>query len=319
MTIRVGRWQVWTADGETMSPAAWLEAVDRLQAHGSSLHRSKHADTYRWTRAEGDVYVKVYRRYRRWTALKDWFRPAKAENVRRVSADLTALGFLVPRVVAMATEHGVLGPGRSWCATAALVGEPIADRLGMLAQAVESTMPARAVESTTRAPAVDPPAPARAVEATTLGPGRDRTTLRAKRGLLATLGREIAGLHIRGVVPGDLVPANVWIAIADGDLRIAFLDHDRTRIGRAPVPWHRGRRNLVQLNRVVLTGIGLTDRLRVYRAYVGARGWTRADADRRLGWIVAKTIVRRLAERGTPSTAAGSGFRALMRAERVPR
>ena len=59
----------------------WLEAVERLSAGGGSLHRSKHADTYRWTRPEGAIYVKVYRRYRRWTALKDWFRPSKAANV----------------------------------------------------------------------------------------------------------------------------------------------------------------------------------------------------------------------------------------------
>lgn len=297
MTARIGHWQVWTAADETVSAAVWLDTVDRLQAERGSLHRSKHADTYRWTRAEGDVYVKVYRRYRRWTALKDWFRPTKAENLRRASAELGALGFLVPRVVAMGIERRRLGAGRSWCATAALAGEPIADRIATLAC----------------------PDAAGPDDAAGDRMARDRTALRAKRGLLGNLGREVAALHARGVVAGDLVPANVWIAIADGELRIAFLDHDRTRIGRAPVPWGRARRNLVQLNRVVLPGVGVTDRLRVYRAYAAARGWPRADADRRLGWVVAKTIARRLAERGTPPAAAAAGFRALMRADRGTR
>ena len=238
----------------------WVSAVERLIAGGASLHRSKHADTYRWARPGGDVYVKVYRRYRRWTAFKDWFRRSKAENVRRVSAALAARGFLVPTVLAVGEERGVLGVRRSWCATAALGGEPIATRVAALARTA------------------------------------DATTLRAKRGLLDTLGREIARLHRDGVVAGDLVPANVWIALAAAELRIAFLDHDRTRIAAAPAPWRRTRRNLVQLNRIVLHGVTTTDRLRVYRAYAAAQGWSAADARSRLPWIVARTLVR-----GVPS------------------
>jgi tRNA A-37 threonylcarbamoyl transferase component Bud32 len=256
----------------------WVTAVERLIAGGASLHRSKHADTYRWTRPGGDVYVKVYRRYRRWTALKDWFRPSKAENVRRVSAELAARGFLVPTVLAVGEERGMLGVRRSWCATAALGGEPIATRIAALAH------------------------------------GTDATTLRAKRGLLDTLGREIARLHHDGVVAGDLVPANVWIALAAAELRIAFLDHDRTRIASAPAPWQRARRNLVQLNRLVLHGVTTTDRLRVYRAYAAAQGWPAPDARARLPWIVAKTIARRRAERGGVPIPANADFRTVMRA-----
>ena len=272
---RVGRWRVWSS-----TPAAeWVEAVERLLASSASLHRSKHADTYRWTRSGGDVYVKVYRRYRRWTALKDWFRPSKAENVRRVSAALTAKGFLVPRVLAVGEERGRLGVRRSWCATAALGGEPIAARIAALGV-----------------------------------PGQ-HTTLRAKRGVLAALGREVAQLHRTGVVAGDLVPANVWIAVAAADLRIAFLDHDRTRLTTTPVRWRWARRNLVQLNRIVLPGVSTTDRLRVYRAYAAEQAWSHSDARRRLPWIVTKTIARRRGERGHASTIPPSAdFRAVMRA-----
>ena len=273
---RVGRWRVWSSD----SAAAWVAAVTRLVAAGASLHRSKHADTYRWTRPGGDVYVKVYRRYRRWTALKDWFRPSKAENVRRLSTALAAGGFLVPEVLAVGEERGLLGLHRSWCATAALGGEPVATRVAELAQA------------------------------------GDATTLRAKRGLLATLGREVARLHRAGIVAGDLVPANVWIALAPAtaELRIAFLDHDRTRAGASPVPWHRARRNLVQLNRIVLRGVTTADRLRVYRAYAAGRGWSALDARRRLPWIVAKTLARRRAEHGHPPIPPNADFRTVMRA-----
>jgi lipopolysaccharide kinase (Kdo/WaaP) family protein len=269
-----GRWRVWAREPIT----DWVSAVERLIAGGASLHRSKHADTYRWARPGGDVYVKVYRRYRRWTALKDWFRASKAANVRRVSAALTARGFLVPTVLAVGEERSAFGVRRSWCATAALGGEPIATRIAALASAA------------------------------------DPTTLRAKRGLLDTLGREIARLHREGVVAGDLVPANVWIALAAAELRIAFLDHDRTRIAATPAPWRRARRNLVQLNRIVLRGVTTTDRLRVYRAYAAAQAWSAPDARGRLPWIVTKTLARRRAEQGGAPIPPDADFRTVMRA-----
>jgi tRNA A-37 threonylcarbamoyl transferase component Bud32 len=277
---RVEGWHVWSSEPMAVPAAVWVETVERLAAGGGSLHRSKHADTYRWARSRGDVYVKIYRRYRRWTAIKDWFRPSKAENVRRVSVALTAAGFLVPRVLAVGEERTALGVRRSWCATAALGGEPIASRIAALALA------------------------------------RDRATLRAKRGMLAMLGREVARLHRSGVVAGDLVPANVWIALAATDVRIAFLDHDRTRIATAPVPWRRARRNLVQLNRVVLPGVTTTDRMRVYRAYTAGRAWSRPAAHQRLPWIVTKTMARRRAERGHATVIPpDADFRAVMRAD----
>jgi hypothetical protein len=282
---RAGRWRVWTRDPGEISTAAWLGAVEALIAGGGSLHRSKHADTYRWTRPEGAIYVKVYRRYRRWTAFKDWFRPSKAANVGRVSAALAARGFLVPEVLAVREERGSATVRRSWCATAALEGEPIADRLaGLAASGPSTTVP------------------------------RDQATmLRAKRGVLDALGREIARLHAAGVVAGDLVPANVWIALLDAELQIAFLDHDRTRVGGGAAPWRTSRRNLVQLNRIVVPGVVATDRLRVWRAYAAARGWSRPEARRRLPWLIAKTIARRRAEQGA-AIPRGAGFRTVMRA-----
>ena len=282
-----GRWRVWTRDPEEISPSAWLAAVEALIARGGSLHRSKHADTYRWTRPEGEIYVKVYRRYRRWTAFKDWFRPSKAANVGRVSAALAARGFLVPEVLAVGEERGRAAARRSWCASAALEGEPIADRLTGLAAPGPSAAVARE-------------------HATTM--------LRAKRGVLDALGREVARLHAAGVVAGDLVPANVWIALLDAELQIAFLDHDRTRVGTRPAAWRTSRRNLVQLNRIVVPGVVATDRLRVWRAYAAARGWSRPDARRRLPWLITKTLARRRAEHGV-TIPRGAGFRTVMRAD----
>jgi hypothetical protein len=147
-----------------------------------------------------------------------------------------------------------------------------------------------------------------------LARANDPATRRAKRALLEALGREVARLHRAGVVAGDLVPANVWIALVAADLRIAFLDHDRTRFTAPPTSWHRARRNLVQLNRVVLAGVTTTDRLRVYRAYATERAWSHAEARRRLPWVAQKTIARRRAERHyEPPIPANADFRTIMR------
>ncbi len=133
--------------------------------------------------------------------------------------------------------------------------------------------------------------------------------------MLAAVGAEVARLHARGFVAGDLVPANVWVCGAPDAARIAFLDHDRTRAGRAPAPWWRARRNLVQLNRVVLSGVTVTDRLRVYRAYARGRAWPWPTARTRLAWIVAKTVERRRRFDHVELPAGRVDFRALMRAD----
>ena len=69
----------------------------------------------------------------------------------------------------------------------------------------------------------------------------------------------------------------------------------------------------MQLNRIVLNGVGATDRLRVYRAYARAHAWSESEARHHLPWIVAKTLARRRAERGA-TIPADADFRSVMRA-----
>jgi hypothetical protein len=132
---------------------------------------------------------------------------------------------------------------------------------------------------------------------------------RAKRRLLRTLGAGVARLHAEGFVHGDLVPPNVRVR----DDALVFLDHDRTRHGRLLV-WWGARRNLVQLGRFVVGGVGTTDRARVLAAYAAGRGLAR-DARRTLArWVMAKTVERRSAIDGIPiEVATRAGFATLMR------
>jgi len=131
----------------------------------------------------------------------------------------------------------------------------------------------------------------------------------AKWGRLRALGRAVAALHGAGFVHGDLVPSNVHVRGEDH----VFLDHDRTRRSRLLVWWH-GRRNLVQLGRFVVDGIGTTDRARVFAAYADARGLGRRARRRLVRWVVDKTIQRRCAiDHIAPDVARRAGFARLMR------
>ena len=302
--VRVGGWRVWVPGaGGTAEAATWVAAAERVVAGGCPVHRSKHAETYRWPAAAGDVYLKVYRRYRHRTAAKDLVRASKARNVLRLSAQLAAAGFQVPHVLAAGEERRGRWLRRSWVATTALDGEPLAEYLATLQAREVREVPELTSGTDAHRSTAAPPPRARGLYLT------------HKRALLRAIGAEVARLHGAGFVAGDLVPANVWTVARPGGVGIALLDHDRTRAGWMVAPWWRARRNLVQLNRVVLLGITATDRLRVYRAYANGRGWSWRAARRRLPWVVAKTIERRRRfDRVELPPRARVSFRELMRA-----
>jgi aminoglycoside phosphotransferase (APT) family kinase protein len=130
-----------------------------------------------------------------------------------------------------------------------------------------------------------------------------------RRALLRRLGAEVARLHEAGFVHGDLVPSNV-LARDDG---FVLLDHDRTRRGRLLV-WWGARRNLVQLGRFVVPGVGVSDRWRVLAAYADRRGLSRRARRRLARWVAAKVTARRIAiDRLPPDEARRAGHARLMR------
>ncbi len=140
--------------------------------------------------------------------------------------------------------------------------------------------------------------------------GGDAGLRGAKRRLLARLGADIGRLHQAGFVHGDLVPPNVRVR---DDGTFVFLDNDRTARGLLAVG---ARRNLVQLGRFVVPGLGLSDRVRVLWAYARTCGLDRR-ARHRLGfWVARKITARRCAIDGIAAEdAARAGFRELMRSD----
>lgn len=322
-TVQAGGWRVWFArDAGGAGAARWIALVEDLEAGAPPVHRSKHATTYRALSPAGVTFVKVYGRYRWRTMLKDLWRPSKASNARRMSAALAAAGFRVPAMLAAGERRRGLAV-HAWTATTALDGAPLADHLDALtrrpspaeraATSGEGAAPARERATPTGEGAARVAASGER-DAGGTAPGGSEAALARKRHLLAALGSEAARLHELGFVAGDLVPANVWVVDGAGLPALVFLDHDRTRRGQPPAPWWRARRNLVQLNRMVLRGVTATDRLRVYRAYVARRGWSAHVARRRARWVIRKTIERRHRFDRVPRRP-GVGFRELMRAD----
>lgn len=121
-----------------------------------------------------------------------------------------------------------------------------------------------------------------------------------KRELLRALGAEIARLHRAGFIHGDLTPYNIFVA--DGaPARFIFIDHERT--ARPRLDWERRRlRNLVQLCRFDLKGMGRTDRIRIVDAYARAMGGERRRLIRRVAAMLrARRLRDSMADRMGPA------------------
>jgi hypothetical protein len=123
-----------------------------------------------------------------------------------------------------------------------------------------------------------------------------------KRTLLHALGAEIARLHLRGYLHGDLTPFNILLS-RDEPERFILLDHERTRrtwLSRFTRP---RLRNFVQLGHFSLPGLTRTDRMRVWCSYAEvyqSKGRRRSEL-RRLGRMIQKRLAKDLRKPAAPS------------------
>jgi serine/threonine protein kinase len=219
-------------------------------------------------------YLKTYYRSHPLGAFKDLFRDSKALRASRQAKALSELGFHVPLAVAAGEERSFRLLKRSFLLTSAIRGSPLP-----LFLSGHCSLP------------LDP------------------AGLRKKRKHLRDLALEISRLHECGFVHGDLVPSNILVRAEQEELTFFYMDHDRTRRYAVWFPQLLWRRNLVQLNRFVLPGISLQDRMRFLSFYLGKSSWS--ESDRRLiRWLEEKTRKRRAeCDRIAPQVS----FRELMR------
>jgi hypothetical protein len=125
-----------------------------------------------------------------------------------------------------------------------------------------------------------------------------------RRELLRALGVEIARLHRAGFIHGDLTPYNIFVANG-APARFSLIDHERTAEPR--LNWERRRlRNLVQLCRFDLEGMGRTDRLRILDAYARAMGDSPHRLIRRVAAMLRARRLRDTVNGGTKSVGGGS-------------
>ncbi len=119
-----------------------------------------------------------------------------------------------------------------------------------------------------------------------LNPARG-VELSARRAILRALGREVARLHAKGYIHGDLTPYNVFITPGE-QIAVAFIDHERTRrVSRwRPGLARRRLRNLVQLGRFDLPGTSRSDKLRVLAGYAGEAQIARRKSLRTLARMI---------------------------------
>jgi Lipopolysaccharide kinase (Kdo/WaaP) family len=129
-----------------------------------------------------------------------------------------------------------------------------------------------------------------------------------RRDLLRALGAEVARLHHAGFIHGDLTPHNIFVA--DGPpVRFSLIDHERTAEPR--LDWERRRlRNLVQLCRFDLKGMGRTDRLRIIDAYAHAMSAAPRRLIRRVATMLRARQLRDILSRTGESARDGSSQRA---------
>ena len=114
-----------------------------------------------------------------------------------------------------------------------------------------------------------------------------------RRRILRRIGEEVARLHNRGYIHGDLTPYNIFATDEDPP-KITFIDHEGTeKATTASLNVARSKmRNLVQLGHFDIPGVSRTDKLRVFASYAAVVGWSKRAA-RQAVVRLAKMIERR--------------------------
>lgn len=247
-----GKWILWV-HSQRWDESLWREILSQL----ANREQTKHPRTRRLRHAGAEFYLKIYDRYDPLAAFKDIFRDSKALRALKQGESLRREGFSTPLPVAAGEERNFRFLGRAFLLTVAVEGAP----LPLFLQECSSN-----------------PLHANGV--------------RKKRASLRQLALEIRRLHQSGFVHGDLIPSNILARSGTDGVVFFYMDNDRTRRYPTWFPQPFWKRNLVQLNRFVLAGISLQDRMRFLRSYLGKEEW--GGRERRLiRWLEEKTRRRR--------------------------
>jgi hypothetical protein len=231
---------------------------------------------FRYSEGEGgeELYLKTHYPLGVPEKLKDFFRVSKAFRALKQADALSQEGLRAPVVVGAGEQRVYRYLEKAFVLTVGLEG---------------STLPVFLKEN--------------------LAAPVGGASLRRKREFLSGLASEVRRFHRLGFVHGDLTPYNIFVGPEDSGPTFFFMDNDRTR--RYPRWWPQKlwKRNLVQLNRFILPGITLQDRMRFLRTYLGEN--FRKKRKRRLVRWLERNTRRRWLERH--ELASQVSFRELLR------
>jgi len=253
---REGRWRLWV-DHEKWNPGLWAEILRCLEIRVPGHHPETTKFYYPNQKTGQEFYLKIYGPSRPWGALKDLCRDSKAIRALKGGEALSELGFHVPLTVAAGEERCFRLLKKAFLLTVRVGGSSLPIFLQN-----DYSMPSSA------------------------------SLLRRKRESLRQLAFEVRRLHRLGFVHGDLVPSNILVQAVERGIVFFFLDNDRTRHYPVWVSRLLWKRNLVQLNRFVLPGISLQDRMRFLESYLGEKPGRRRHRWL-LRWLEKKTRKRR--------------------------
>lgn len=270
---RDGRWRL-LAVAEAWSDELWTAVRSNLENSEAARHPLTLRLSFRSGGGRG-YFLKLYFPSEGFTGrLKDLLRDSKALRALKQGEALARNGFHAPRAIAAGEERSRGLLTRAFLVTAEIEAAPLA-----------------------------------AVLRDQFAPPLDRMRLAKKRAWLKKLALETRRLHELGFVHGDLVPSNIFARTEREEVTFFYMDNDRTRRYPPWMPQRLWRRNLVQLNRFVLPGISLQDRMRFLRSYLGEGPWTKGER-RLIRWLELRTRQRR---RECEQIETPVSFRELMR------
>lgn len=256
--FRDGQWRVWVGRA-SWRRSVWPRLRQVVEQQASTGRPRVHRLALVGRGAETQLLLKVYPASEGAGRVKDLFRSSPALRYWRQALALQSCGFLTPTVRAV-------GEYRSW-------------RRLELAFIVTDAIPARSLSVYLWGDGAQ---------------SRPRLAAVEKRACIRELGRQVGRMHALGFVHGDLVLSNVLVQRERERTLYYYIDHDRTRRYARWFPQTVWKRNLIQLNRLLVPGISAQDRLRFFLAYLEGRQRQYGARERRwLHWLGRRTAVRR--------------------------
>ena len=209
-----------------------------LQNDIEALLQGELADGWQWVASSSNtkvaynsnqnIYFKEFLPRNRWEHIKSFFRGSRSCRAMEIADILNNLYFSTPKVILQRYVKG----GREYMITEAVNGAGIASYM-----------------------------------ASFLRDSNNKNSIRWKRFIISSLGKEIGRLHKENIIHGDLRPNNILIELGSNPPKFHFIDNERTRLWPFSPPIKLIKKNLHQIGMLFPIDIKATDRLRFWKAY----------------------------------------------------